>query len=532
MHGANVFVVPVWDIPSRWCPEEIKRNTASASASAPAVASVASTELHQESRGDADCDEPAADDDGLRAKGDDEESGSDSDQSEIGWDGALGSESRLWSRAAVDSALVLLRRVQAAAPKTGGEDGEGTTEQVYGIGLSSAMFSTSAITDGSDALLDRRLADVLRDREPKWCVCALRQGHFAGAVFNGTEPVVHKAIHRYTIRAKSGGSQAAQDSSKKTKSAGSTLRRYGAQRLGEEIQELLTDKWSAELAACDIIFVSVSKRMRATLLGTESKPYVPMSKVRRLPFMVGKPTFEAIKEAHFRVAGVVFADEPTMELLEKPFRPAPKLADVAEAPVFTPPTRDVAAVQAKEEVPKVQYKEEDDELYSPLHSAAAANNEDLVMELLEDGANPTARDGKGRVPYYLCATQRAREAFRRYRGQHEDEFDWGAAQVPEGITEDSEQRKKDKEKEKKKKLKEKQKTQKSKAKEEEEAQKKKEEDDARAMAAAQTKCDCCKAPITTGKPFSRLTYLYCSTECVNTHRRDLQAEAAMKRFNK
>merc|ERR550537_1906261 len=102
------------------------------------------------------------------------------------------------------------------------------------MGLSAALFAPETVAEGSDALLDLRLADVLKERSPKWAVCALRSGHFAGGVFHGTEAVIHKAIHRYTIRAKSGGSQAAADSSgKKIKSAGSTLRRYGQQRLAE-----------------------------------------------------------------------------------------------------------------------------------------------------------------------------------------------------------------------------------------------------------------------------------------------------------
>merc|ERR1712100_963453 len=99
--------------------------------------------------------------------------------------------------------------------------------------------------------------------------------------------------------------------------------------------------------------VSVSKRMRATLLGTESKPFVSFAKVRRLPFMVGKPTFEAIREAHVRVAGVVFADESTADALEKPFRPAPKAVPKAEAAAFLPPAREVPAEpEIKEAVPK------------------------------------------------------------------------------------------------------------------------------------------------------------------------------------
>merc|ERR1711907_154811 len=109
--------------------------------------------------------------------------------------------------------------------------------------------------------------------------------------------------------------------------------------------------------------------------------------------------------------------------------------------------------------------------------------EEQIYELLDGGADPTARDGKGRVPYYLCSNQKAREAFRRWRGQNEDDWDWNAASVPEGITEDSEQRKKDKEKEKKKKQKEKQKLAKAKAKEEQEEVRKKEEEEARALEA-------------------------------------------------
>merc|ERR1712157_202673 len=102
----------------------------------------------------------------------------------------------------------------------------------------------------------------------------------------------------------------------------------------------------------------------------------------------------------------------------------------------------------------------------------------------------------------------------------------GAAKVPEGLTDEMEQRRKEKEKEKQK---DKQKATKAKAREEEDATRKKEEEEARALEAAQTKCDSCKKPITSS-PFKRLDYLYCSPECVSAHRRELQAEAAMKRF--
>lgn len=515
--------MPVWDLPSRWCPEEIRKNVSSSSGAVPVLGiSVNSTAL---ASGE---DEP---EDTLQSRGGDEDSGSESDLSEVGWDGALGSESRLWSRAAVEGGLVLVRRVQSSVDVTSNSTAENAELEsaTYCLALSAAHFSTEMISAGSDALLDRRLAEVLKERAPTWAVCALRSGHFAGAVFKGTEAVIHKALHRYTIRAKSGGSQAAQDSTgKKTKSAGSTLRRHGQQRLAEEIQELMTDKWSGELAACDIIFVSVSKRMRATLLGTERKPFVPFSKVRRLPFMVGKPTFEAIRDAHFRVAGVVFADEATTDILEKPFRPVVKPSPPIASSNFTPPARLAEEKEAGEHAPEVKYREEDDELFTPLHMAALANDEEKIQEILDGGADPTLRDGKGRVPYYLCSNQRGRDAFRRWRGANEDEWDWNQAQVPEGITEDSEQRKKDKEKEKKRRQREKQKASRQQSKEEEDERQKKAAEELKALEAAQAKCEFCKKPITS-KPFTSNNFMYCSTACVSGHRRELQLEAALKR---
>lgn len=53
-------------------------------------------------------------------------------------------------------------------------------------------------------------------------------GHFAGGVFHGSEPILHKTFHCYTVRAGQGGSQSARDnrSGYQAKSAGASLRRY------------------------------------------------------------------------------------------------------------------------------------------------------------------------------------------------------------------------------------------------------------------------------------------------------------------
>lgn len=532
VRSSNVYSVPLWELPAntRWLPEDLAahlkaggsgvREPAAAAAPAPAAAAPVF-----------DAAEDGAPE--VPAVEDKDDSGSESEHSEIAWEGPLGVESRVWSRGMVDNSLVLIRRMPPAVPRGGEAAADAAADAAsspgYGLAASAALFSAEALRGGSDILLDQSFGELLKLRDPSWAVLALRSGHFAGIVFRGQEQVVHKTFHRYTQRAKQGGAQSSMDSSgKKPKSAGAQLRRYGEQRLGEEIRELVADKWAAELAACDIIFVSVSKRMKATLVGNVGMPYVQLAKVRRLPFMVGKPTLEAVKEAYLRIASIIIADDQTTERLTVKFKPvAPEEKDEpkAPAPVKEKPTQKEAFTPA----PRPEYRADKDELYTPLHAAAATSDEARIAELLDEGADPTQRDSKGRVPYYLCETQGAREAFRRWRGLHEEDWDWQAAQVPEGLTEDMEQQRKDKEKEKKKKQKEKAKANKAMAKEQEEEERKKREEEERALAAAQSKCDSCGVPLTK-KPFTRLSFMYCTPECVNNHRRELQAEAAMKRL--
>ena len=47
--------------------------------------------------------------------------------------------------------------------------------------------------------------------ELRWGVLMLGGGHFAGAVFHGDKPVIHKTFHCYTVRAKQGGGQSSAD---------------------------------------------------------------------------------------------------------------------------------------------------------------------------------------------------------------------------------------------------------------------------------------------------------------------------------
>ena len=59
-------------------------------------------------------------------------------------------------------------------------------------------------------------------------------GHFAGAVFIGNKPILHKTFHCYTVRAGQGSSQSTRDGQSggsHPKSAGASLRRYNEMSL-------------------------------------------------------------------------------------------------------------------------------------------------------------------------------------------------------------------------------------------------------------------------------------------------------------
>lgn len=74
-------------------------------------------------------------------------------------------------------------------------------------------------------------------------------------------------------------------------------------------------------------------------------------------------------------------------------------------------------------------------LMTPLHVAAAKGHADVLLMLLQRGANPLAEDVRGRVPYLLASNKDTRDAFRRARAGLPDRWNWDAARVPEPLTE-------------------------------------------------------------------------------------------------
>ena len=110
--------------------------------------------------------------------------------------------------------------------------------------------------------------------------------------------------------------------------------------------------------------------MKSTLLGTEKEPFLPAThRIRKLPFMIGKPTFEAVQAAYLRAASVVFCEEKVADQIAARFKPA-KVEEAVEAqPAPAPKVKQV------EEVPEaVKYSEEEDPLFTALHVASQSDD--------------------------------------------------------------------------------------------------------------------------------------------------------------
>ncbi|VDM17891.1 unnamed protein product [Hydatigera taeniaeformis] len=100
-----------------------------------------------------------------------------------------------------------------------------------------------------------------------WAILLYSGGKFAGGIFDEDKEVVHKTLHRYTVRAKQGGGQFLRDATQGGlsghKSAGSSLRRHGEMAIRADISHLLHVKWRTYLQACQFILTWTPKVHRA-----------------------------------------------------------------------------------------------------------------------------------------------------------------------------------------------------------------------------------------------------------------------------
>ncbi|GKZ01225.1 hypothetical protein MPSEU_001073800 [Mayamaea pseudoterrestris] len=436
------------------------------------------------------------------------------------------------------------------------------------------------------------LANLLREQDKLILILCVRSGRFAGAVYQRDTCIVHTSSQRYTVRKGQGKAQSTQDGNRRPKSMGAQLRRAGEQLLKQDIQNTLT-QWKHYIERSALILISCPKTMLKDLLDGDALVKSD-ERIRRVPLDVGRPTFEAVGIIHAvlmtvtlrealeteqQVCGVKRLND-TKTAIERALTSEQVVADetdVSEPDVPLSPlhiaSRDgnfeglTALLQSEQVVDWIGMCA--GEFYmTPLHFAAQADasnsdsaNEsatvahaDCVHALLVIGhADPCALDGRHRVPWFLATTDKIREAFRRARATlGEDYCDWDSgAKVAAALTDDEIRRKQEIEAEKRRKKKARQKQKKAEDKaiedarvqqQREEAERQKHEEEVKRIrdglhprvSTATNVCDFCqtsKKGMKRSDMFKRLNYVYCSTACVEKHKREIMAAAALKRLD-
>lgn len=176
-----------------------------------------------------------------------------------------------------------------------------------------------------------------------------------------------------------------------------------------------------------------------------------------------------------------------------------------------------------------------------LHVAARAGKAEAVCLLLEAGADPALRDRQERTPYCVSADRVTRNAFRKFMVAHPDKYDYIRAKVPGPLTQEMEAKKLEKKRAQKAQRKQREQAQREEqqrwAQEQEEKQRfaALSDREKRALAAERrlaaqlqdtgttlaniSRCWHCGESLLGRIPFHYLDFSFCSTACLQTHRR-------------
>ncbi|XP_014477833.1 PREDICTED: ankyrin repeat and zinc finger domain-containing protein 1-like [Dinoponera quadriceps] len=136
-------------------------------------------------------------------------------------------------------------------------------------------------------------------KKTTWTIIMVGGGHFAAAVFQDGEPIVHKTYHSYTVRAKQGFAQSSRTTGNHQKSAGASLRRYNEASLIQHVQEIL-ESWSTHISNSTLIlYRAVGPFNRTVLFGGKNPPLDKNdSRLRPLPFPTRRATFKEVKRVY------------------------------------------------------------------------------------------------------------------------------------------------------------------------------------------------------------------------------------------
>ncbi|GAB2232208.1 hypothetical protein Droror1_Dr00011235 [Drosera rotundifolia] len=291
----------------------------------------------------------------------------------------------------------------------------------------------------------KSLVNEPRDGRNLRVVLLASGGHFAGCVFDGGKVVAHKTFHRYVVRAKAGKKQSLKDGSgKSAHSAGASLRRYNELGLKKDIRELLAS-WKPYFDVASTVFVYAPSNNRQLFFDGE-KPLFSLKHrdIRSIPLTVRRPTFKEAKRLYNQLSQVV--DE-----VDEKGSPHEVDLELKSTPAENANLNDNARIErkvAEESSSSVRESddhsvcgESDDEVHksTPLHEAAKSGGVEQVLQLLEQGLDPTVKDARGKTPYMLATDKEVRNTFRRFMALNMEQWDWAAAKVPSALTKEMEE---------------------------------------------------------------------------------------------
>ena len=337
-----------------------------------------------------------------------------------------------------------------------------------------------------------------------WCVMLLRSGKFAITIFEKNTPVLHRVKKHYTVRAKAGGSQASYDNKgSNAKSMGANLRRRGEAKLKEDIKKVL-DEWKSQIQSCSILLTSIPKTMKSHIFLDEGVKetylYRTDPRVRSIPFITNKPSFEETKRVHelcstVRLSrynedvpvppagagssGNVISSADQDANLFAPTSKKPPSLPIPLASTMTsnvlPETIDVCKACEEGDTERLQsllqklkiddmlssvsFPHNMEDFKTALHIASEKGNTEMVKHLLMNGGDPSRMDSRSKTPYAVAKDKDTRDMFRRCRGYEnmEEMWNWDSCGVPAAITEEFEKAQREREKEKKRRAKQKKK---------------------------------------------------------------------------
>uniref|UniRef100_A0A3Q4HTP9 Ankyrin repeat and zinc finger peptidyl tRNA hydrolase 1 n=1 Tax=Neolamprologus brichardi TaxID=32507 RepID=A0A3Q4HTP9_NEOBR len=138
-------------------------------------------------------------------------------------------------------------------------------------------------------------------KKTAWVILMTGGGHFAGAVFEGKQVLLHKTFHRYTVRAKRGTAQGLRDSQNRShapKSAGAALRRHNEAALVKDIQDLLVT-WAEHLKGASKIFIRAPSYNKTIFFGGRGGPLDKKDpRICTIPFATRRATFREVQRVH------------------------------------------------------------------------------------------------------------------------------------------------------------------------------------------------------------------------------------------